>query len=447
MLNRYEITLTIRLLAVFACMLGASYCLLHQQYNWLVVLSIALVVQTITLIRFMNKTNFELSQFLMAVQYRDFSQSFSEKQAPISVRQARRAFNVISQTFKQLASEKEMQYQYLQRILELVDTGILSYNDAGEIGWMNESLKRILNLPYLKSIHALERRDETLYYALMNLEVGKSELVTINSKQVLMAATAFQLEGEVLHLIAFQNVNQAINDTENQAYQRLLRVMTHEIMNSVAPIASLADTMQVRVKDLTEATIHDSQFTTHNAEAIEDIRLGIETIKKRSEGLLKFSDTYRNLAKVSKATFSKVLVRDIFENVEMLMENTLDEKGIELDVILKDLNLSFEADQTLIEQILINLLTNAIDAVKKIENPKIRLTAYNNDERPTIEIRDNGTGIPPEMLEQIFVPFFTTKKHGSGIGLSLSKQIMALHRGSIQVHSIEGEGTLFRLVF
>ena len=109
--------------------------------------------------------------------------------------------------------------------MELVDTGILSYNNAGEIGWMNESLKRILNLPYLKNIHALERRDETLYYALMNLEVGKSELVTINSKQVLMAATAFKLEGEVLHLIAFQNVNQAINDTENQAYQRLLRVL------------------------------------------------------------------------------------------------------------------------------------------------------------------------------------------------------------------------------
>jgi two-component system, NtrC family, nitrogen regulation sensor histidine kinase NtrY len=405
-----------------------------------------LVFQIFDFVQFINKTNIELTQFIEAVQYRDFSLQFTEKNAPVSVRQLRRAFNQINATFKQLSSEREEQYQYLQKILELVDTGILSYNQTGEVGWINESFKRMLNVPYLRNISALEKRENAVYQAIMSLENGGSQLVKINQKQVLLAKTTFLNDGIETSLIAFQNVNEAIEDTEAQAYQKLLRVMTHEIMNSVAPIASLAETM--------EKTVARRKGEREKGEKLEiedefdDITLGISTIRKRSENLLKFADTYRQLAKVSMTSFSEFYVRDLFEGVEILLENQLERHQIEFDVVIKDFEMTIEGDMVLIEQVLINLIINAIDAVKEQPNPTITLSAsFSSEERHVIEVRDNGVGMSAELMDKIFVPFFTSKANGSGIGLSLSKQIMTLHKGTITVQSAEGKGTIFRLGF
>ena len=401
-----------------------------------------IVFQILNFIQFINKTNTELSQFIEAVQYRDFSLQFTEKNAPISVRQLRRAFNQINATFKQLSSEREEQYQYLQKILELVDTGILSYDQEGNVGWINEAFKRMMNVPYLRNIVSLEKRDMSVYQAIMNLENGDSQLVKINHKQVLLAKTTFLNEAIETNLIAFQNVNEAIEDTEAQAYQKLLRVMTHEIMNSVAPIASLAETMEAAVKKVKEGE------KGKDGGLMSDISLGISTIRKRSENLLKFADTYRQLAKVSMTSFSKFYIRDLFEGVEILLENQIEQKNIEFDVIIKDFELMIEGDMVLIEQVLINLIINAMDAVQHQQNPKITLSVFqNNQQRTIIEVRDNGVGMSEELMDKIFVPFFTSKPNGSGIGLSLSKQIMALHKGTITVNSVEKQGTAFRLGF
>lgn len=408
-----------------------------------------IVFQILNFIQFINKTNTELSQFIEAVQYRDFSLQFTEKNAPVSVRQLRRAFNQINSTFKQLSSEREEQYQYLQKILELVDTGILSYDQEGNVGWINEAFKRMMNVPYLRNISSLEKRDTSVYQAIMSLENGDSQLVKINHKQVLLAKTTFLNEDIETNLIAFQNVNEAIEDTEAQAYQKLLRVMTHEIMNSVAPIASLAETMEgaiARRKGKMETG--GKEFQGKYDDDFDDISLGISTIRKRSENLLKFADTYRQLAKVSMTSFSKFYIRDLFEGVEILLENQIEQQNIEFDVIIKDFDLMIEGDMVLIEQVLINLIINAIDAVKSQENPEITLSVFQNNQQQTIiEVRDNGVGMSDELMDKIFVPFFTSKPNGSGIGLSLSKQIMALHKGTITVNSVEKQGTAFRLGF
>lgn len=401
-----------------------------------------IVFQILNFIQFINKTNTELSQFIEAVQYRDFSLKFTEKNAPVSVRQFRRAFNQINATFKQLSSEREEQYQYLQKILELVDTGILSYDQEGNVGWINEAFKRMMNIPYLRNISSLEKRDISVYQAIMSLENGDSQLVKIKHKQVLLAKTTFLNDDIETNLIAFQNVNEAIEDTEAQAYQKLLRVMTHEIMNSVAPIASLAETMEGAVKKMKEGE------KEKEAELMLDVSLGISTIRKRSENLLKFADTYRQLAKVSMTSFSKFYIRDLFEGVEILLENQIEQQNIEFDIIIKDFELMIEGDMVLIEQVLINLIINAIDAVKNQEKPKIALSVFQNNQKDTIiEVRDNGVGMSDELMDKIFVPFFTSKPNGSGIGLSLSKQIMALHKGNITVNSVEKQGTSFRLGF
>ncbi len=447
--NRYEISLTIRVVLLLASITAAAFCIVMAKYSLLVFAILLLVFQIFNFIQFINKTNIELTQFIEAVRYRDFSLQFTEKNAPISVRQLRRAFNQINSTFKQLSSEREEQYQYLQKILELVDTGILSYNQAGEVGWINESFKRMMNVPYLRTISSLEKRDAVVYQAIMSLENGNSQLVKINQKQVLLAKTTFLNENIETNLIAFQNVNEAIEDTEAQAYQKLLRVMTHEIMNSVAPIASLAETMEKSVaRRRGEMEKRGHEKAVKGEDEFDDISLGISTIRKRSENLLKFADTYRQLAKVSITSFSEFFVHDLFEGVEILLENQIEQKNIEFDVLIKDFELTIEGDMVLIEQVLINLIINAIDAVKNQENPKITLATYRGqDERAVIEVRDNGMGMSPDLMDKIFVPFFTSKANGSGIGLSLSKQIMTLHKGTISVHSEEGEGTVFRLGF
>jgi signal transduction histidine kinase len=283
----------------------------------------------------------------------------------------------------------------------------------------------------------------------MSLENGDSQLVKINHKQVLLAKTTFFNENIETNLIAFQNVNEAIEDTEAQAYQKLLRVMTHEIMNSVAPIASLAETMETTLRGRKEIRETGGKDLEGKYQInFDDISLGISTIRKRSENLLKFADTYRQLAKVSMTSFSKFYIRDLFEGVEILLENQIEQKNIEFDVIIKDFELMIEGDMILIEQVLINLVINAIDAVQHQSNPKITLSVFqNNQQQIIIEIRDNGMGMSDELMDKIFVPFFTSKPNGSGIGLSLSKQIMALHKGTITVNSVEKQGAAFQLRF
>ena len=449
MKTRYEISLTIRVILLLASITAAAFCIVSNRYTLLVFVGLIIVFQILNFIQFINKTNTELSQFIEAVQYRDFSLQFTEKNAPVSVRQLRRAFNQINATFKQLSSEREEQYQYLQKILELVDTGILSYDQEGNVGWINEAFKRMMNVPYLRNISSLEKRDISVYQAVMSLENGDSQLVKINHKQILLAKTTFLNENIETNLIAFQNVNEAIEDTEAQAYQKLLRVMTHEIMNSVAPIASLAETMETtlrgrkEIRETGEKDLEDKYQIN-----FDDISLGISTIRKRSENLLKFADTYRQLAKVSMTSFSKFYIRDLFEGVEILLENQIEQKNIEFDVIIKDFELMIEGDMILIEQVLINLVINAIDAVQHQSNPKITLSVFqNNQQQIIIEIRDNGMGMSDELMDKIFVPFFTSKPNGSGIGLSLSKQIMALHKGTITVNSVEKQGAAFQLRF
>jgi signal transduction histidine kinase len=258
--------------------------------------------------------------------------------------------------------------------------------------------------------------------------------------KILLAATMFQTDDVINKVIACQNINEALDETEARAWQKLLSVMTHEIMNSVAPISSLAGTLKNRL--LLSTSLDDTGSSER-----DDLELGLETIKRRSEGLLKFAETYRNLNNITKPNLKKLFVRDLFENLHTLMQPTLDQKKIELEIVLKDTGLQMEVDVNLIEQVLINLVINALEAVKEKENPRIILSALQENNKTLIKVADNGSGISADLLDKIFIPFFSTKKSGSGIGLSLCKQIMLLHKGNILVYSREGEGTAFVLLF
>jgi two-component system nitrogen regulation sensor histidine kinase NtrY len=449
--KRYQERILIRVLLLFMTLSLASYLLVTGQYAYLAFLLGVVIYQLVDFYNFHRKAQMEVEQFVESIHYRDFSRYFDVKEAPLELQSLRQGFNEINSTFKLISREKETQYQYLQKILELVNTGILSYeHKSGEIGWMNESFKNLLGVPYLKTISSLERRDPVLYQEILNLRPGDSKIISLTRDKdktvfkTLMAATAFQTDSRVYKLIAFQDVNEALDETEAKAWQKLLSVMTHEIMNSVAPISSLAETMLHRLQE--SSRILEGQPGA--LEALEDLELGIGTIRRRSEGLLKFAETYRNLNKITTLNMSRVYARDLFENLHHLMEPTLDQKRIELDILLLDPDLSLDADTNLIEQVLINLVVNAIETVKDREEPLITLSATTGSNgRVVIKVADNGAGMSPEVMENIFIPFFTTKKNGSGIGLSLCKQILLLHKGNIQVQSVEGMGSTFSLHF
>ncbi|MEJ8756851.1 HAMP domain-containing sensor histidine kinase [Pontibacter sp. H259] len=422
--------------------------ILYGLAELLIFLVPVIVYQVYELIGFMKKTQEEFNQFVESVHYRDFSRYFNERQAPVELEVLRKGFNEINSTFKALSQEKESQFQNLQQVMALVNTGILSFDtETGEVVLMNEALRKLLHLPHMQSIKALANRDVELYQEILALQPGHTKITTAHttflekaSFKVLLSATGFQNEGRKYKLVAFQNVNEALDETESLAWQKLLNVMTHEIMNSVAPISSLADTLKDR--------LHQTTINGLTALDAEDLEIGIETIKRRSQGLLRFAETYRSLSKITKLNLDTVLVQDLFSNLHRLMQPTLTQKNIQLTITLKNPTIALQADVNLLEQVLINLLVNAIEAVKNQPDPQIILSAYPDAEDKTvIKITDNGTGMSKEVQEKIFIPFFSTKKQGSGIGLSLCKQIMLLHKGTIQVQSEEGAGTSFSLRF
>ncbi|HLX92945.1 MAG TPA: HAMP domain-containing sensor histidine kinase [Puia sp.] len=444
--DRYQLRLVFRVILLFIVLGASSFCLIKGLWLYLLLACVVIIFQLIDFYRFNRKAQDEVQQFVESVHYRDFSRHFDVKQAPLELQPLRKGFNEINTTFKVISRERETQYQYLQKILELVDTGILSYeNKNGEIGWMNESLKKMLGIPYLRTIQSLEKRDAILYEEVLALKPGDNKVISVSRHnsvfKVLLSATAFQTEKKIYKLIAFQNVDEALDENEAKAWQKLLSVMTHEIMNSIAPISSLADTMLNRLQNSTAQIREDGGV-------IEDLELGIDTIKRRSEGLLRFAETYRNLNKITTPNLKSIYVIDLFENLHQLMQPTLDQKNIELEILLKDTDMKLQADSSLVEQVLINLIVNAVEAVKDRENPRIILSAIQSvNSKTTIKVTDNGSGMPAELIDKIFIPFFSTKKSGSGIGLSLCKQIMLLHKGNIHVQSVEGEGTAFLLNF
>lgn len=420
---------------------AGCFCLFKNWYFSLLFTVPVIVYLLYRIYSFLLRINKELNQFAEASRYRDFSQNFDIRRAPVEVQQLRKNFNEISSVFRTINKEKEIQHQYLRKIMELIDTGIILFDETeGEVSWMNESLKQMLGLPYLKTIHSLSKYNEPLYREISELRPGEEKIALLHttdrSARILLSSTQFKADDKSYKLVAFRNVNEALDETESKAWQKLLSVMTHEIMNSVAPISSLAETMQNRLAQLTE-----------DPTAAEDLRLGVDTIKRRSEGLLKFAETYRNLNKIRNLNRSQVLVRDLFENLFQLMQPTLAQKQVELEIVLKDTGLVLQADIYLVEQALINLIVNAVEAVKNKEDARIVLSAETVSGKTTLKISDNGQGMSPELVEKAFIPFFSTKKNGSGIGLSLCKQIMLMHKGNIHVHSVEGQGTLFLLSF
>ena len=441
--NRLDARLLGRLVLLVAALAAGGYATQHHAYGLALGALVLLVVLVLNLARYLTRGQQALADFTLALQYRDFSRQYLVPAVP-ALEPLHEAFNQVNATFRELRAAQEGQFQYLQTILALLDTGIVSYDAAGTVAWVNEAFKQTLHLPYLKNIRALQSRQPVLYEAICRAVPGQPMVVKLTvdrqTVQLLVSATQFKLRGEAFTLLAFKNVSQALADTETAAWQQLLRVMTHEIMNSVAPIASLADSLGRHVQRARQ----QQDF----AELLDDVGTGIRIIQQRSEGLLRFAQVYRDFSTLASPQRTTLYVQELLQATRQLLAEQLAAQGIELTLSVRPGHLTLHADGHLLEQVLINLVLNAAQAVTQTSNPRISLLAWSDEqERMVIEVKDNGSGIAADVLDSIFIPFFTTRPSGSGIGLSLAKQIMQLHQGSIQVHSVEGAGSAFQLWF
>ncbi len=408
--------------------------------------ALLIIIQVYLLFKYVDKTNRDLSSFLESIRFSEFTRSFQVEGMGSSFDELNKAFNDVIQDFQKVRSEKEEQYHYLQSLLENIDISIITFNKKGQVDMVNKAFKRMFQVNHVHHLKDLKVISDELVKKLSEFEPGKNCLVKIQQEddilQLAISGTEFKVHEKSIMLVTIKNIQNVLEDQETETWQKLIRVLTHEIMNSITPIASLTSTIDMMIKEA------KSQQEELDEESVEEVQMALQTIHKRSTGLLHFVDTYRNLTKIPKPNFQIAKVKDLFSDIHGLMEKELEENRIKYHQSIVPADLEISADTKLIEQVIINLLTNAIHALEGVENATIEVKAFLNKRgRVTIQVIDNGQGILKEVLDKIFIPFFTTKQKGSGIGLSLSKQIMRLHGGSINAQSEPDKGTMFVLTF
>lgn len=445
--NDFKFRVLIRVLLLSVTIAAIVYFFLIQ-YNYVSVglASFVLILQLSELFRFTTRTNKKLTRFLESIKYSDFISGFSaDDNLGKSFKELNVAFNDVLEAFRQARSEKEEHLQYLNTIVQHVSTGLLAYNDDGEVELINATAQQLIDSPQIHNIEELIEKKSRLYKAIFDLPTGKSELFTgENDVQLSIHATTFVLKGKSIKLIALQNIQPELQKKELEAWQNLTKVLRHEIMNSITPIASLTSTLkEILNEDLEEI---ENEYSIQQ-ETVSDLKEGLNTIEGRSNGLISFINAYRDYTNIPRPNFKQISLGTLAERVAGLMKVELQKHKIKFECLTHQECL-LEGDIEMLEMVLINLVKNAIEAASNKNNPRITLVVeQNKNEQITISVTDNGEGIIPEAIEKIFIPFYTTKSKGSGIGLSLSRQIMQLHHGTLTVKSAPGKGSIFVMRF
>ena len=439
LIKKFRIYLVLQIIILSAFIFILNYLYFNTiLYATMFILVIVIVLQIVHIIKYIEKTNQYLNRFFEAIEHSDFSQSFSFEGLGTSFDELRKSFTKVINAFQQSRAEKEEHFRYLQTVVKHVGIGLLAFDKSGNVELINNAAKRLFRVNHLKNVNSLESFNADIPKQLLNLRPRKKTLLKITHEdellQLVIFTTEFKLWGKPILLVSLQNIQGELEEMEMEAWQNLIRVLTHEIMNSITPITSLAETVNDLLK--TDSVELDN---------INDIRSAVSTIHKRSEGLLHFVETYRQLTRLPKPNFTILSATELVNNVYRLMKNQIEESKVLFNIRIQPESLEITADPEMLEQVLINLIINALHAVREASLPEITITANLDIQgRVVLIVWDNGTGILPEVQEKIFIPFFTTKKEGSGIGLSMCRQIVRLHNGKIGVKSQKNE-TVFTI--
>jgi two-component system nitrogen regulation sensor histidine kinase NtrY len=400
------------------------------------------------LVEYLDRSNENMASFLDSIQFDDLSYSFKTESDDPAVKRLHQEMNEAMLKLRSSRREKDSEFLFFKNIVMHVGIGLIVFKEDGNIEIFNSAARKLLKINRAVNIRDLAEVSDTLVNVFEKLKTGGRELVRLKIGEELVQLSIYAIEltlrNENVKLISIQNIQSELEEKEMEAWQNLVRVLTHEIMNSVTPISSLAGIVEEELKP----HVKEDNNEPLTKEQLGDIHLSLQTISKRSEGLIHFVKEFRSLTSIPKPRPVQIDIRTLLEELAMLHRRDLNDRGIQLAISVYPEDLTLSADKNMIEQVLINLIRNAIQAFEDQEEKKIEIKVFVNEKsRAVISVKDNGTGIDPEAMEKIFIPFFTTKKSGSGIGLSLSRQIMRVHQGTLTVKSTVGKGTEFFMRF
>ena len=428
---RFRLQTVIQIVLLVASMLLLAWSVVATNYLAVpIVIGFFVLLQTLILLRHVESHVDTLEDFFAAVNYDDLTRRFVEDDVDAELKEA---FNLVLARFQDARAEREVQAGYLETVVRHVPVPFIAARANGALTLVNNPARRLTGLPALSHVDQLAELDPSLPELMRSIEPGSQQLLQSRLRgvpaELRVSVSEIRMDGGIDRLYSIENLSGELTAREASAWRNLIRVLTHEIMNTLTPITSLAQT--------TTALLD-------NPDAKDDVRKAVETIARRSEALTEFVLRYRELLKVPQPVLGRVSVSDALHGIETLMSGQLE--GVQVAVDVSPESLEVSADASLLDQVLVNLARNSLDAIKGVSKPRLELNGRLSFGRVLISVGDNGPGIDDETIDQIFVPFFTTKREGSGIGLSLSRQIMTAHGGEIAVES-GTDGTIVRLVF
>jgi nitrogen fixation/metabolism regulation signal transduction histidine kinase len=447
--NQFKFQLTIRLVSLFLSLLLLAFAIAHDWgFSLMIALTIVSVFLTAAVTRYINSTNRELESFLAGLRFGDFQQTYRISHLGPSFEALEHALQTTVEKFKSLRSEKERLASHYRTLVQHVPIPLFIVHTDGQVQILNHATRRTFNVAEIAHIRELERFGAGFQRDVTQIQPGEHVLTHIELagtvEYFIMVATQLSSGGRIQKLISLQNVQGELDATELATWQDLLRVTSHEILNSLAPVTSCAQT----AKSLMDEVIEDGFDGPDLVENLHDIRASVDTVLRRSEGLTRFIQSYRQLSRLPPPKKRKIVLLDYFRRLESLVADELARKQLTLKFEIQPQSLTVMADEDMLDQALINLIRNASDALEEAEDGVIALHGYaDGKQRTVIEVRDNGPGISPEVADRIFVPFFTTRQQGSGVGLALVRYCMLSHGGAASFNPNSPKGSIFRLVF
>lgn len=398
--------------------------------------------------KFISKTNREVSRFLDATRYADFGQRFDIGKLGAGFAELDETFTRILERFRDDRTQHESELRHLKALLEHVPVPLISLHSNDQITLWNNSARRLFGLARVTRLPDLEQFGSEFRKQIGSIRAGEKILVTFQvdnmEQRLTISASEITIASNTERLISLQNIQSELDGMQLNAWQDLVRVLTHEIMNSITPVASLAKTAADLVDDISLKLADRTEIV----EELRDVKDAVSTVARRSDGLMNFVSSYRQLTHLPAPEKTRIQLSDLFADVTRIATHDWLSRGLLTIVNIEPAELDVQADRQMIEQTLINLLQNCEHALMDTEQGRVTLSArLNRRGRVTIEVTDNGPGVPQKIVSRIFVPFFTTRREGSGVGLALSRQVMIAHGGTISFSNVDGGGARFTLVF
>jgi nitrogen fixation/metabolism regulation signal transduction histidine kinase len=447
--NRFSLLLALRLLLIMASLVALAYFVFTPGYHAATLLTLGTVVAlTVDVFRFVSRTNQEITRFLDAARYADFGQRFNLGRLGAGFGDLGDTFSDILERFRESRSEQEAELRYLKALVEHVPVPLVSVHSDGQLTQWNNAARRLFGTAAVCRALELKKFGDEFAQQLDTLPAGQRQLVNFKvdgmERRLTIAASEITIAGAKERLISLQDIQSELDSSQVEAWQDLVRVLTHEIMNSITPVASLAKTTVDLVNDAAgKATGHPEVLAD-----LADVKDAVDTVARRSDGLMNFVSSYRRLTRLPPPTTSQFQLQELFTDIAKLATVDWDAKNLVLSTSVEPRELDLCADREMIEQVLINMLQNSEQALADTAQPKVTVSArLNKRGHVTIEVSDNGPGIDEEISRRVFVPFFTTKRDGSGVGLALTRQVMIAHGGTVTVGRNDLGGARFSLIF